>query len=241
MGNCIDSSLLYMKTNFPEISLIYENEDYFIWLGRFAVCIHHKDIFVNAAPRLGIKLYKNYPQRFPCVYDMDNWFSQSVHRFSPSPDEDFPEFNGKPTLCVASLLDLDFYLWDSISIKDYIEKFLFSYFISYKSYLETGSYLFGERSHGLKGIEESLPGFFRINSKNDTDLLIDLLRWAVKETHFNEIFKSPHHTNIINKYSESIGRLRKRIGRPYLKRILKDLEAVSNPKKQGGKLEEVRI
>lgn len=50
-------------------------------------------------------------------------------------------------------------LKDSKSISDYIDKFLVPYFISYEYWKERGVDVFGDRSHGIEGIFESIKEF----------------------------------------------------------------------------------
>ena len=68
------------------------------------------------------------------------------------------EFHKDPegTLCLASPIDLKLNLLKNPSVKEFVDEFVVSYFLSFQTWEATGELPFGERSHGLNGIVEGL-------------------------------------------------------------------------------------
>lgn len=125
MGNCLEQSILFIREKYPELSI--SKEDHYIEFdGRFYIDVKYKGWDIEIAPRLKILFPISYPLDFSIVFDVLNSYP-SEHRLS----------NGG--LCVATPFDLLVELNTSVSIKDYIEKFLIPYFISVYVYGQTGS------------------------------------------------------------------------------------------------------
>ncbi|PKL20866.1 MAG: hypothetical protein CVV48_10650 [Spirochaetae bacterium HGW-Spirochaetae-4] len=236
MGSLVQESCKYIKIHYPEMNIILENGSYLVWEGRFYVDIEYEEIKVNSAPRLGIKFSKSYPNELPIVYDIDNIFNNTTHKFvNPHPEnEEIEKYRNKRTLCLASFIDMDLQLSNSSSIEDYITKFLLPYFISYESSVKTGKYVFGERTHGSKGIYESIAEYFQVEIEN-IELLKKLLIWSTRTTRFKTLFSPPYHKYIEKKYYRKIGHLRKTLSTIKLKRhlyILNKLEIEENTHKK---------
>ena len=197
MGNVILNSRRFISNHYPEMKVIIENDTLIVWEGRFYIDIEYEGISVNSAPRLGIKFHKCYPSKLPIVYDLDDRFSGTSHRFvilNPE-NEKIENYRNKKLLCLASYVDMDLQLSNSLSIEDYVIKFLLPYFISYEGFVTSGKYVFGERKHGADGIYESLADYFLIDKEN-RELLRDLLIWSTKTKKFKDVFIPPHHKYI---------------------------------------------
>ena len=171
MGKLItENSKNFIKDNFPEVS-IQETDIEIIFEGRFIINARKENFEIHEAPLLRIIMNKDYPNILPVCYDLSNKINYD-HVFQ----------NG--SLCVSTLLDLAITLKDSISIQDYIDKFIIPYFLSYRYWQKTGKDLNGDRSHGTKGIFESLREYLSCNL-SDEELLI-LLCWASKSKKFKQ-------------------------------------------------------
>ena len=109
-------------------------------------------------------------------------------------------------LCVATQLDLAITLKDSVSIQDYLDKFIIPYFLSYRYWQKTGKDLNGDRSHGAKGIYESLREYLSCNL-SDEELLI-LLCWASKLKKFKRCVPKQLQEKFKTKYIIYVHRLR---------------------------------
>ena len=125
MGNvAIENSKLSIKDNFPEVS-IQETNTEIIFEGRFILHAKKGTFEIHEAPLLKIVMNKNYPNILPVCYDLSNKINYD-HVFQDG------------SLCVSTLLDLAITLKGSISIQDYIDKFIIPYFLSYRYWQKTG-------------------------------------------------------------------------------------------------------
>ena len=177
--------------------------------GRFVINAKYNQLEVKSAPRLIILIPNNYPEELPEVYETEGKIKND-HVMS----------NGG--LCLATEFDLRTELCKSKSIEDYIDKFLIPFFISDYSWKTTGKYIFGDRSHGIEGIYQSISDYFKLK-KNDRDFIKNLLRWSIKDKPFRLIFVDDNfRLKIRNIYSHKIGLFRK-IGILNIKKIYKSL------------------
>ena len=193
MGKLItENSKNFIKDNFPEFS-IQETDIEIIFEGRFIINARKENFEIHEAPLLRIIMNKDYPNILPVCYDLNKKIKYD-HVFQ----------NG--SLCVSTLLDLAITLKDSISIQDYIDKFIIPYFLSYRYWQKTGKDLNGDRSHGTKGIFESLREYLSCNL-SDEELLI-LLCWASKSKKFKQCVPKELQEKFKTKYIIYVRKLR---------------------------------
>ena len=193
MGKLItENSKNFIKDNFPEVS-IQETDIEIIFEGRFIINARKENFEIHEAPLLRIVMNKDYPNILPVCYDLSNKINYD-HVFQDG------------SLCVSTLLDLAITLKDSISIQDYIDKFIIPYFLSYRYWQKTGKDLNGDRSHGTKGIFESLREYLSCNL-SDEELKI-LLCWASKTKKFKHCVPKELQEKFKTKYIIYIHKLR---------------------------------
>ncbi len=185
------------------------NNDTVEFRGRFVIQARYKDVIVDSAPKLRIILQKNYPDTLPIVYELDGKI-ESEHKLNDG------------ALCVATEFDLRIQLCKSNSLEDYILKFLIPYFISYKSWKDSGNFIFGERKHGVEGIYQSISDFFSLKQTN-RELISKFLSWSVKEKPFRHQFNLSIRKKMQLMYSHKIGKLRQ-AGILNLKKIYRGLK-----------------
>lgn len=207
MGKLItENSKNFIKDNFPEVS-IQETDIEIIFEGRFIINARKENFEIHEAPLLRIIMNKDYPNILPVCYDLNKKIKYD-HVFQ----------NG--SLCVSTLLDLAITLKDSISIQDYIDKFIIPYFLSYRYWQKTGKDLNGDRSHGTKGIFESLREYLSCNL-SDEELKI-LLCWASKTKKFKRCIPKKLQEKFKIKYIIYVRKLRT-LGINYLRLQYKNL------------------
>ncbi len=207
MGKLItENSKNFIKDNFPEVS-IQETDIEIIFEGRFIINARKENFEIHEAPLLRIIMNKDYPNILPVCYDLNKKIKYD-HVFQ----------NG--SLCVSTLLDLAITLKDSISIQDYIDKFIIPYFLSYRYWQKTGKDLNGDRSHGTKGIFESLREYLSCNL-SDEELLF-LLCWASKTKKFKRCIPKKLQKKFKIKYIIYVRKLRT-LGINYLRLQYKNL------------------
>ena len=207
MGKLItENSKNFIKDNFPEVS-IQETDIEIIFEGRFIINARKENFEIHEAPLLRIVMNKDYPNILPVCYDLSNKINYD-HVFQDG------------SLCVSTLLDLAIILKDSVSIQDYIDKFIIPYFLSYRYWQKTGKDLNGDRSHGTKGIFESLREYLSCNL-SDEELLI-LLCWASKTKKFKRCIPKKLQEKFKIKYIIYVRKLRT-LGINYLRLQYKNL------------------
>lgn len=207
----------FIKDNFPEVS-IQETNTEIIFEGRFILHAKKGNFEIHEAPLLKIVMNKNYPKILPVCYDLIGKIEYD-HIFQNN------------SLCVSTLLDLAITLKDSISIQDYIDKFIIPYFLSYRYWQKTGKDLNGDRSHGAKGIFESLREYLSCNLL-DEELLI-LLCWASKTKKFKRCVPSYSQRKFLNCYLIYFHKLRF-LGINYLRNQFKILNNIIKEYKSHG-------
>ena len=192
----IDESIDFIHQTFPEVAIRQEASSV-IFEGRFILRGRYKDFIMEAAPRLKLVMDNNYPHTLPEVFDVDNAVSYD-HKFQDN------------TLCLATPIDIKLRLLSSKNISDYIEGFLIPYFISYKYWEQSGQKIdiYGDRSHGKKGIIESLADFFNLECNDEITIHL-LFSWAAKINKFRRLVPKENQDNFIKKYSNQISKLRK--------------------------------
>lgn len=207
MGKLItENSKNFIKDNFPEVS-IQETDIEIIFEGRFIINARKENFEIHEAPLLRIIMNKDYPNILPVCYDLNKKIKYD-HVFQ----------NG--SLCVSTLLDLAITLKDSVSIQDYIDKFIIPYFLSYRYWQKTGKDLNGDRTHGAKGIFESLREYLSCNL-SDEELKI-LLCWASKSKKFKQCVPKELQEKFKIKYIIYVRKLRT-LGINYLRLQYKNL------------------
>ena len=192
----IDESIDFIHQTFPEVAIRQEASS-IIFEGRFILRGRYKDFIMEAAPRLKLVMDTHYPHTLPEVFDVDNAVSYD-HKFQDN------------TLCLATPIDIKLRLLSSKNISDYIEGFLIPYFISYKYWEQSGQKIdiYGDRSHGKKGIIESLADFFNLECNDEITIHL-LFSWAAKTNKFRRLVPKENQDNFIKKYSNQISKLRK--------------------------------
>ena len=206
----IDESIDFIHQTFPEVAIRQEASSV-IFEGRFILRGRYKDFIMEAAPRLKLVMDNNYPHILPKVFDTDDIIVYD-HKFQDK------------SLCLATPIDIKLRLLSSKNISDYIEGFLIPYFISYKYWEQSGQKIdiYGDRSHGEKGIIESLADFFNIEGNDEIRIRL-LFSWAAKINKFKKLVPKENQDNFIKKHSNQISKLRK-IGIFELRKYFKHIE-----------------
>ena len=192
----IDESIDFIHQIFPEVAIRQEASSV-IFEGRFILRGRYKDFIMEAAPRLKLVMDNNYPHILPKVFDINDTILYD-HKFQDK------------SLCLATPIDIRLRLLSSKNISDYIEGFLIPYFISYKYWEQSGQKfdIYGDRSHGKKGIIESLADFFNLEGNDEIRIRL-LFSWAAKINKFKKLVPKENQDNFIKKHSNQISKLRK--------------------------------
>lgn len=206
----IDESIDFIHQTFPEVAIRQEASSV-IFEGRFILRGRYKDFIMEAAPRLKLVMDNNYPHILPKIFDINDTILYD-HKFQDK------------SLCLATPIDIRLRLLSSKNISDYIEGFLIPYFISYKYWEQSGQKIdiYGDRSHGKKGIIESLADFFNLEDNDEIRIRL-LFSWAAKINKFKKLVPKENQDNFIKKHSNQISKLRK-LGIFELRKYFKHIE-----------------
>jgi hypothetical protein len=190
----LETNIAYIQNKFPEVNC-RETTDGILFLGRFVIRAKHGDFCIQIAPFLELKMPYDYPKSLPAVRDIDNAINYD-HKFA----------NGY--LCLGTTIDLKFKLQASICISDYIDSFFIPYFLNYEYWKRYKTDLYGDRSHGIDGVIESIQDFFN-TPHNDPEKLLFLITWASKKIKYRRLLQKSDKYKFMKKYAVKIGELRK--------------------------------
>lgn len=194
MEEILKNSSQYIIDTFPEVE-IRESKAGTVFEGRFIINAKKGAFAIHVAPLLKIVMDKSYPEILPICYDVNKTI-------------EYDHVNQNGALCVSTDIDLAKQLKSSVNIKDYIEKFIFPYFLSYKYWQKTGNDLFGDRSHGREGIYEALHDLFP-NAKITNFELKHLLCWASESKKFRKSVPTDLQIKFLTTYIPLMKELRK--------------------------------
>lgn len=195
MGEYLENSIAYMKEKCHSLQ-VEENGDLLVFTGRMYIVARctKPDFEIQICPRIRLSVNKDGRGIPLCVYLGET--------------QGYPHINEDKTLCVSTDFDIMLRLQNSICISDYIELFLKPFFLSFEYWKETGKPLFGERSHGGRGVIESIREYTNSHKLTDEDLAL-LLAWAADRVKFRRIIPREKQPVFLSRYQNKIVKLRK--------------------------------
>lgn len=184
-----------MKKNHHSLQ-IEENGDLLVFNGRIYIVAQstNPDFRIQISPKIRLSVNKEGRGIPSCVYLGET--------------QGYPHINKDKTLCVSTDFDIMLRLQNSVCISDYIELFLKPFFLSFEYWKETGKPLFGERSHGGRGIIESIREYTNSHKLTDEDVAL-LLAWAADRVKFRRIIPKEKQPVFLSRYQNKIVKLRK--------------------------------
>lgn len=102
-----------------------------------------------------------------------------------------------------------------------------SIFYFFRILEKTGIDIFGDRSHGIEGIFESLKEFLELPKATNEELYF-LLCWAAKLNKFERTTNRIEQSELKSRYSIKIAKLRK-LGIQFLKKQIKAINSMYFP------------
>lgn len=211
MGSYLENSVAYMRKNHPSLK-IEETDDSVIFEGMVYIVAQCTNPFfrIQICPKIKLSVNKDGLGIPLCVY------LGKMH--------DYPHINKDGTLCVATDFDIMLRLQNSFCVSDYIEQFLKPFFLSFEYWKKTGKPLFGERSHGERGVIESIKEYTNSYKLSDEDVVL-LLAWAADRVKFKRIIPKEKQSVFRSRYQNKIAKLRKLDGF-YLWRMYESLRKI---------------
>lgn len=211
MGEYLKNSIDYMEKKCHSLQ-IEENGDSIIFNGRLyiaAKCLN-PDFRIQICPKIKLSINKDGRGVPSCVYLGETG--------------DYPHINRDKTICVSTDFDIVLRLQNSVCISDYVEQFLKPFFLSFEYWKKTGKPLFGERSHGERGVIESIKEYTNSYKLSDEDVVL-LLAWAADRVKFKRIIPKEKQSVFRSRYQNKIAKLRKLDGF-YLWRMYESLRKI---------------
>lgn len=202
MENVIENSIKYIKQIYPEVKII-ESKDSVKFEGRFIFDAKKADFEIHEAPLLRIVMTKNYPISQPTCFDVGDCVT-------------YDHVNTDRALCLSTEIDIAEKIKNSTCISDYIVELVIPYFLSFRYWEKYGRDLFGDYSHGGKGIIESIKSYLNTPHLSDEDCYY-LLIWASKVRKFQRGIpreKQPYY----KKYYIPLMKKLRLLGLPLLRR-----------------------
>ena len=142
-----------------------EGDGIYIVSGVLVMNAEYNDIPLYDEYEIEIEVSDKFPSEVP-----------SVRCSSGEIPESFEHFYDDGALCLGAACELHDFLIENPSLKSFIDEIVMSYFYTVSYYRRYGTVPFGERSHGIKGIEEA---YMERYGATDQEVLIKLLLYLV--------------------------------------------------------------
>ncbi|OQB12889.1 MAG: hypothetical protein BWY15_02038 [Firmicutes bacterium ADurb.Bin193] len=128
--------------NFSDFYIDGETNELFIIFGNLYVNKVFNDFPVNKIYNISMHIPKNLPEQLPVVYDICGQVSDTYsHKYKDH------------SLCLGTTMEIYIDFCNGMSLSQWIDRYIVSYFFSYEHYMRFGEYPFGERDHCLGPLE----------------------------------------------------------------------------------------
>ncbi len=152
-----------VKRNYPSLSVKLDKDGY-VLTGTVILNSEFGNIPLYDEYCLEIRIRFDFPSSIPIVRDLNGDVPKGLEHF-----------NAGGELCLGASCDLCEYLEAHTNIVDFINDIIMSYLYTASYYKRYGSTPFGERSHGIKGMEEA---YMERYGAKDRGTLISLLAYV---------------------------------------------------------------
>ena len=195
MGEYLENSIAYIAENHPSLK-IEETGDSVFFEGRMYIVAQctNPAFRIQISPKIKLSIKRDGLGIPSCLY-----LGETLG---------YPHINMDRTLCVSTDFDIMLRLQNSVCVSDYIEQFLKPFFLSFEYWKKTGKPLFGERSHGAKGIIESIKEYTHSHGLSDEDVVL-LLAWSANRVKFKKLVPKEKWSIFLSRYLNKIAKLRR--------------------------------
>ena len=128
--------------DYPDFCIDEETTELFTMSGNLYVNKVFNDFPVNKTYNISIHVPKNLPQQLPIVYDVCGQVADTYsHKYKDN------------SLCLGTNIEIYIDFCSGMSLSQWIDHYIVSYFFSYEYHMRFGEYPFGERDHCLGSLE----------------------------------------------------------------------------------------
>lgn len=138
----------------PEFS-VSESKDSIILSGTLIMNAEYDNIPLYDEYEVEITVSNRFPEEVPQVRELGKNIPSA-----------FGHFYDNGVLCLGAACELYDFLAERKSLISFIDEIIISYFYSASYFKRYGTVPFGERSHGVKGIEESYMDRYSLSDRN---------------------------------------------------------------------------
>ena len=139
---------------YPNFS-VKESEGSFTLSGIFIMNAEYNNVPLYDEYKIEIAVSECFPEEIPLVRELE--------KNIPS---DFEHFYDNGALCLGAACELYDFLSEKRSLSSFIDEIVMSYFYAASYFKRYGVAPYGERSHGVKGIEEAYMERYRVTDRN---------------------------------------------------------------------------
>ena len=107
--------------------------------GSYCYCLQYKEVILQGERKINLVIPKNFPQEVPKLF-LDNYPDGMEHVYQDG------------ACCLASTGEIIQFLSNNPSLSEFIKKFVDAFIFSIEWFIKYGTYPFGEREHGYKGL-----------------------------------------------------------------------------------------
>ena len=123
-------------------------------------CFLGESYFGNFNVRI---IVENYPKEMPRIYELESRLAKCEHKYTDG------------MLCLETTHNLKTYLRTKPSLKNFLIKFLTTFFVNFIHYERTGIYIFGEHKHGDVGIIEMYMDRFGVKEAKTAFAILNII------------------------------------------------------------------
>jgi len=156
----LEEQIADVLKKYPDFE-VKESEASYTLSGKFIMNAEYNNIPLYDEYEIEIVVDANFPDEVPAVRYLGNDIPTA-----------FEHFYSNGTLCLGASCELYDFLEEKKSLCSFIDEIVMSYFYAVSYYRRYGIVPYGERSHGIKGIEEAYMERYEVTDQN---VLIQLM------------------------------------------------------------------
>lgn len=163
----VDSIFLTpLLDSYKELNIVEINTEHIKIVGFLRLEHSYELIPYRERFEVEIMIPRNYPIMLPSIKEIGGALNRK-----------YEHINYEGTLCLEVERAIRSKLSPKYDLIEWIEEFVFLYFYSYCYHRDYGSYPFGDRSHGAKGILEYYKELLKENTLEETRDLLNVIKY----------------------------------------------------------------
>lgn len=156
------------------LEIVNEDDNKVILEGLININASYKKIQLIDDFEVRIIVFKNFPNRIPIIYALDNKIPK-----------DFQHVNADKSLCLEVNTEIKIFLIENESLIEWFKIYVVNYFYSAMFFERYKIYPFGERSHAKDGIKEFYRKILNVRNINTIINMLKFVRIGKIKGHYD--------------------------------------------------------